>query len=94
VPDKFKLHQNSPNPFNPSTTIRYDLPEGSITVLRIYNLLGEEIIKLIDEFQSAGSHIINWDGNNENGIPVNSGLYLYSLTCNNLSKTKKMLLLK
>ena len=94
IPYKFQLYQNNPNPFNPSTTIRYDLPEGSKAVIRIYDLLGREIIKLIDEFQPAGSHIVIWDGKNEKGMSVNSGIYLYSLTYNNFSITKKMLLLK
>ncbi len=94
IPEQFKLFQNNPNPFNPSTTIKYDLPEASTVTLKIYNLLGKEVIKLIDEFQLAGTKTVNWDGKNGNGIPVNSGVYLYSLTCNNYLQTKKMLLLK
>ena len=94
IPEQFKLFQNNPNPFNPSTTIKYELPEASIVTLKIYNLLGKEIIKLIDEFQLAGTKTVNWDGKNENGTSANSGVYLYSLTCNNYSHTKKMLLIK
>jgi len=94
IPGQFKLYQNNPNPFNPSTTIKYELPEASAVTLKIYNLLGKEIIKLIDEFQLAGTETVNWDGKNKNGISLNSGVYLYSLTCNNYSQTKKMILIK
>jgi len=94
IPKKFKLYQNNPNPFNPVTSIMYELPEASDVTLKIYNLLGKEIKTLIDGYQSAGTQTIIWDGKNENGSSANSGVYLYSLTCNNYSQTKKMLLVK
>jgi PKD repeat protein len=94
IPQHFILYQNNPNPFNPNTTIQYEMPEGSYVTIKIFNLLGREIIKLVDEFQTAGIKKVNWDGINKNGIPVNSGIYLYSLTCNSFSQTKKMLLIK
>ncbi|MFC2103187.1 FG-GAP-like repeat-containing protein [Bacteroidota bacterium] len=93
-PEKIKLHQNYPNPFNPSTTIRYELPEGSNVTIKIYNLLGKEIIELVNEFQQTGFKIINWDGKDESGYPVNSGMYLYTIKSNNFSQTKKMLVIK
>jgi PKD repeat protein len=94
IPQHFKLYQNNPNPFNPKTTIQYEMPEGSYVIIKIFNLLGKEIIRLVDEFQTAGIQKVDWDGKNKNGISVNSGIYLYSLTCNNFSQTKKMLLIK
>jgi len=88
------LRQNYPNPFNPSTTIRYELPKGSNVTLKIYNLLGKEIVELVNEFQPAGLNTSKWDGKDKNGYSVCSGMYLYSLKGENFSQTKKMLLIK
>ena len=88
------LSQNYPNPFNPSTTIQYKLPEGSNVSLKIYNLLGKEIVELVNEFQPAGFNTCYWDGKDNNGYSVRSGMYLYSLIGKNFSQTKKMLLIK
>ena len=90
----FELLQNYPNPFNPNTTIRYELTEGSNVILKIYNLLGKEIVELVNEFQPAGLRSINWDGKDKNGYSVCSGMYLYSLISNDFSQTKKMLVIK
>ncbi len=94
MPKKIKLYQNHPNPFNPNTTIRYELPEGSNVTIKIYNLLGEEIVELVNEFQPAGFKTINWDGKDKNGYSVCSGMYLYTFISNNFSQTKKMLVIK
>jgi PKD repeat protein len=94
LPRKSKLYQNYPNPFNPITAIHYELPEGSNVTLKIYNLLGIEIRELVNEFQSAGSKTINWDGKNNNGYSVDSGVYLYTFKSNNFSQTRKMLVIK
>jgi uncharacterized protein (TIGR02145 family) len=90
----FELFQNYPNPFNPNTTIRYELREGSIVKIKIYNLLGKEIVELVNEFQSAGFKTIKWDGRDKNGYFVDSGMYFYTLIGNNFSQTKKMLVIK
>jgi len=94
VPGKIKLFQNYPNPFNPNTTIRYELPEGSNVKIKIYNLLGKEIVELVNEFQSSGVKTISWDGKDKNGYSVDSGMYLYKFISNNYSQTKKMLVIK
>jgi sugar lactone lactonase YvrE len=94
MPLAVALLQNFPNPFNPSTTIRYKLPEGSKVSLKIYNLLGKEIVELVNEFQPAGLNTSKWDGKDKNGYSVCSGIYLYSLISKNFSHTKKMLLIK
>ncbi len=94
LPEKFKLYQNYPNPFNPTTTIGFELPEGSNVIIKIYNLLGIEIRKLVSEFQPAGFRTINWDGKDKHGNSVNSGMYLYTLKSDNFSQTKKMLVIK
>jgi len=94
TPRKIKLYQNNPNPFNPNTTIRYELPEGSNVTIKIYNLLGKEIVELVNEFQPAGINTINWNGKDKNGYSVDSGMYLYTFTSNNFSQAKKMLVIK
>ena len=92
--DNCGLFQNYPNPFNPQTEIAYTLPEGSYVKLEIYNLLGQKVKVLVDEYQSAGTKKVVWDGRNENGEKVSSGIYFYRLDAGNYVQTKKMSLLK
>ena len=93
-PAEFELHQNYPNPFNPGTKIEYTLKKTGHVTLHIYNVLGEKVKTLLDQDQSAGLYQINWDGKNDSGKPVSSGLYLYKLAVNGFSQVKRMLLLK
>jgi len=90
----FKLLGNYPNPFNPETTIKYQLPEPSFVRLVIYNIQGQEIKTLVNEKKSSGYHSVRWNGTNNPGIKVNSGVYLYHLQAGKFSDVKKMLLLK
>ena len=83
------LMQNFPNPFNPTTTIQYRLPKALKVKLKIYNILGEEIATLVDEFQTSGIHRIKWDGANHS-----SGIYLYQIQAGNELQTGKMVLLE
>ncbi len=94
VPDRFLLHQNIPNPFNPSTEIRFDLHAPARVTLTVYNILGEEIIRLIDAEYPAGTHAVIWDGVDENGQPAASGIYLYRIVAGAVSASRKMVLLK
>lgn len=94
LPDRFNLEQNSPNPFNPSTTIGYQLPESGIVRLGIYNLLGQEVRVLVNERRNAGSFTATWDGTDALGRRVASGIYLYRIQTRGFSATKRMLLLK
>ncbi len=94
IPEGWILAQNFPNPFNPRTTIRYRLPDGSEVSIRIYDLLGNLIISLTDHYQAAGDHQVQWDGKDARGMSVSSGLYLYSLRAGNLTLTRKMMLMK
>jgi hypothetical protein len=94
IPKSFKLYQNSPNPFNPNTHIRFDLPENESISLMIYNVIGKEVAQINRNNLSAGSHVINWKGQNQYGDPLPSGLYIYRLVAGNKISTKKMLLLK
>jgi hypothetical protein len=89
VVDNFKLEQNYPNPFNPSTTIRYHLPVSNYITLTIYNTAGQKIAVLVNNYQKAGEHEINWTAN---GLP--SGIYFYQLQAGGYSESKKLVLLK
>ncbi len=94
LPEKFALLANYPNPFNPETTIRYDLPQDSRVVLRIYNLLGQEVRTLLNENQAAGARSLSWDGRNNAGRQVPSGVYIYRITAGNFGAARKMVLQK
>lgn len=94
LPTQFTLSQNYPNPFNPHTTIEYSLPVKSHVVLSIYNILGQKIRTLIDKNQGAGCRAVLWDGKTDRGKDVASGIYFYRLESDQVSITKRMLLLK
>ena len=94
VPVKFNLEQNYPNPFNPSTTISYTLNKPDAVKLNIYDILGRLVNTLVDEYKAAGSYTILWNGKNNHGQDVKSGVYIYSLTAGDRTQNKKMLLLK
>lgn len=94
VPSDFTLRQNYPNPFNPSTTIEFQLPERSSVTLTVSNILGQEVVVLVNRTLSAGTHKIIWDGMDDDGRPMPSGVYLYDLKTNDYRMTRKMLLLK
>ena len=90
----FSLKQNYPNPFNPSTTIEYEVPQDGHVSLVIYNLLGQRVRTLYDAFRSAGQYRITWDGRNDQGREVTTGIYFYRLQTENQIQTKKMLFIK
>lgn len=94
LPRNFVLDQNYPNPFNPSTTIRYEVPAESRVTIKIYNLLGQEIKTLVNATKGIGRYEVIWDGKNDSGREVASGLYLYRLETGKISKTRKMLFVK
>ncbi|MFQ5821980.1 MAG: right-handed parallel beta-helix repeat-containing protein [Candidatus Heimdallarchaeota archaeon] len=94
IPKTYRLSQNYPNPFNPETRIEYDLPKKSEVKLTIYNMLGQKVVTLVNKEQVAGSHSVHWDGTNDKGVKVSSGLYLYRIEAGDFIRTKKMLLLK
>ena len=90
----FSLHNNYPNPFNPLTTIQYEIKNKSYVELYIHDVFGNKIINLVKEVQSSGMRSIQWDANNFLGKPVASGTYFYTMKSNGLSQTKSMILLK
>jgi hypothetical protein len=94
LPLRYRLDQNYPNPFNPATTIGYSLPRRSPVRLEIYNVLGRRVITLIDKDQPAGEHTVIWEGKDAAGRRVASGVYLYRLTAEGFSQSRKMILLK
>lgn len=94
VPVLFSLHQNYPNPFNPSTIINYSLPSASQVELRIYNTLGQEIRTLVNSTQPIGSHQAIWDGRDNSGNFVTSGVYFYRIQAGDFLETRRLLLLR
>jgi hypothetical protein len=94
LPATFSLEQNFPNPFNPNTEIRYTVARSSRVTIEVYNLLGQQIVTLLDQQMPAGTHAVRWNGKDDRGKSVASGVYLYRLRAGDFSSVKKMLLLK
>ena len=90
----FSLYQNYPNPFNPATSIRYEITKASSVVLQVYDVLGREVRVLVNGVKPAGLHEVKWDGLNEAGLPVASGLYLYRIENQNQVFMKKMVMMR
>jgi uncharacterized protein (DUF362 family) len=93
-PSAYGLSQNYPNPYNPHTQIAYQLPQEGLVSLKIYNIKGELVRTLIEEYKPAGYHTVTWDGKNEDGMEVSSGVYFYRMVSGDFSSTKKMVMIK
>jgi hypothetical protein len=89
LPEKFALHQNHPNPFNPATEISFDLPVAKHVLINIYNITGQKVTTLADGYFEAGSHSVTWDGTRNA-----SGVYFYRIQAGEFTETRKMTLLK
>ncbi len=94
MPYIFTLEQNYPNPFNPVTTFRYDLPHRAEVTLTIYNILGRQVRTLVQGIVEPGYQSVTWDGTDDRGRPVSSGVYLYWIQAAGFTQARKMLLLK
>ena len=94
IPPEFALLENYPNPFNLTTTLRFDVPEVSNITLTIYNMLGQRVRSFNMQSTPAGYHAVTWDGTNDLGKQVSAGVYLYRIQAGEFTQTKKMLLLK
>jgi hypothetical protein len=94
LPTEFALHQNYPNPFNPITGIKFDLPKDSHVKLEIFNVLGQKVTTVLDEDMRAGYRSVIWDGTDNNGHEVSSGVYFYKLIAGDHVFAKKMMMLK
>jgi len=94
LPDYYALKQNYPNPFNPFTTIRYNLPKATKVTLKIYNIHGQEIRTLVNKNQISGYKSVTWDGKNNFGQNISSGIYAYRLQIQDFIETRKLLLIR
>ena len=94
IPQDILLITNHPNPFNPSTTISFTISESGETNLSIYNISGQKIRELLDSHLPAGSNSILWDGRDDNGAPVSSGIYFVLLVSGTKQAVQKMMLMK
>lgn len=97
LPEDYALEQNHPNPFNPTTVVRYAIPERhgeGVVRLEIFNLLGQKIRTLVQERQPAGAYSVTWDGRDEAGRPVSTGVYVYRLRAGDFVESRKMVLLR
>ncbi len=94
VPDKYSLEQNYPNPFNPETHIRFALPKSSYVKVEVFNMLGRSVAVLVDDYLEAGIKEVTWNGVNNSGRKVASGIYMYRVTTDQFTDSKTMLLLK
>jgi hypothetical protein len=94
TPANFKLEQNYPNPFNPKTTISYNLPKSCHVQLAVFDVLGRNVVELVNANQKAGEHKIVWNGKNKDGLNLTSGVYFYKLKWGGYEKVKKLLLVR
>ena len=94
LPDVFALHQNHPNPFNPVTTIRFDVPQESLVRMDVYNILGQRVRTLVNGTMQPGFHAIRWNGTNDTGKPLASGMYIYRIYSTQFTAVKKLVLMK
>ena len=94
LPSAYILEQNYPNPFNPVTEIRYALPEGSNVLLRVFDVSGRHVATLVYGFQEAGYRNVTWDGTDDRGMTVSSGVYFYQIVAGTWSEQRKMILLR
>jgi hypothetical protein len=90
LPEEFSLLPNYPNPFNPETTIRYELPETSEVTMKVYTLLGKEIRTLVNKIQNAGRYRVTWNGMDQDGRRVSSGIYFVRIQAGSFSQIRKM----
>ncbi len=88
------MKHNYPNPFNPETTINFELPQNSQVNLNIYNIKGQLVKPVVSSVRSAGSHSVLWSGTNDINQPISSGIYFYKLVTGTFSEIKKMVLLR
>ncbi len=94
LPERFTVQPNYPNPFNPETRIRFGLPQSARVQVVVYDMTGRRIKTLLQGQLAAGWHTVRWDGSNESGLRVGSGLYFYTVRAGNFSITRKMMLIQ
>ena len=94
APQEFSLSQNYPNPFNPECRIKYALPNNTEVNLSVYNVLGQKVKTLVDKHEAAGHKTVCWDGTDDNGNKVASGIYFYRIQAGDFADSKTMILMK
>lgn len=94
IPEVYSLSQNYPNPFNPETAITYDLPKSCYVQLTVYNVLGQKVKTIINQHQDAGCKMVYWNGKDDKGNKVASGVYFYRIETPKYSETRKMILMR
>ncbi|MCB0315264.1 MAG: T9SS type A sorting domain-containing protein, partial [Calditrichaeota bacterium] len=94
IPEVFSLGQNYPNPFNPTTSIQVAVPEKALVTLEIYDITGRKIQTLLNDEQEPGVYTVSWDGTNQFGEKVSSGIYFYRMAAGKFIQTRRMMLLK
>ena len=93
-PNRYALQQNYPNPFNPATNIKFDVKNAGRVKIDIYNTLGQKVRTLVDDVKSAGKYSVVWNGLNDFGDRVASGIYIYKMVSGDFVQTRKMILLR
>lgn len=94
IPDEYSLSQNYPNPFNPSTSIKYALPVEGMVSVKVFNMLGQEVKTLVSEVKNAGTYNLTWNGTDNSGSSIASGVYIVRIQANDFVMSRKMVLLK
>ena len=94
LPITYNLHNAYPNPFNPVTTLHYDLPQDAMVNITIYDMMGRQVKALMSDSQTAGYKTIQWNATNDKNEPVSAGIYLYEINAGSFRKVRKMVLLK
>ncbi|MCH7769964.1 MAG: T9SS type A sorting domain-containing protein [Bacteroidetes bacterium] len=94
IPIEFSVTQNYPNPFNPSTTIKYSIPQQSLVTIKVYDILGTEVKTLVNGERTPGIYSVQWNGDNNYGSKVATGIYIYRVVAGNFVQVKKMILMK
>jgi len=94
IPENYSLSQNYPNPFNPETHIQFAIPKAEQVRITVYDLQGKLVRTMVNERKAAGTYSVVWNGRDENGVKVTSGVYFYRIDAGEFSMTKKMVLMK
>ena len=94
LPTEYNLYQNYPNPFNPTTDIKFSLPHSGYVQIKVFDILGREVAELVNADFASGSYTVSWNGRNNSGVQVPSGIYIYTIRADEFVSSKKMMLIK
>ena len=94
MPVDYKLENAYPNPFNPTTTIRYSIPVSNNVKIEVYNIMGQKVRTLVNQYKTAGTYSVTWDAKDEAGVKVATGMYFYRMQASHFQTVKKIILMK